>query len=568
MIIRRTELGNVTDVTVINVDVELVKALYSLLPRPVRFVSRTFYWPNGAVFNDVYVIQFEDIFIFEQGMDSVRRDPFWSPRAKFIIIIEHLENYLQDVSDFLLRNHIYNVALVAYSGDRNVLVYTFGNQYDQCNRPVLNMLETRFRCSDSEVQDRDIDEIFRSKLKPKLLGCHVKFVSHNYWPFVSFEGRDAIENYLLRLIREYEGITVELVDFGKVEQFGSRLNNFTYTGMLHEIETYHVEGAIGGYYLTYDRMSNLDFIDPYIIDRHKIILPRAKLLNEWSGVLKQFGELALWAIFASFCIICVTVTLMGIFKKQVRDTSRDILIVWGYFFSNIGKQKAKSGIAYRMVLVNILIYVFIISYAAQASLLGATTHPIRDYQPKSPGEVVSNYQLLITPNLFNHLSRYSHFDLTNASTNCNTTIDCMTKVMNGDHRLFTIASDMHIRSYVWKFADKNGETKIHTIREPVGTLLKTMYLRRGSPLVGPLNKLLRRIYYSGLLQWFGNRLHFAERFKYKFRARRGKPQSLKGLRGVFMILVFGYCMSAISFLLEYLLYAFMVFYGTAFRHIR
>ncbi|XP_063388334.1 uncharacterized protein LOC134674206 [Cydia fagiglandana] len=566
MILRRIELGNISDVTVINVDVELVQALHSLLPRPVRFVSRTFYWPNGTVFNDVYVIQFENIFVFTQGMDSVRRDPFWNPRAKFIIIIDNLEDYLQNVSDVLLRNHIYNVALVVYPDDRNVLIYTFGNQYDECNRPVLKMLEPRFRCS--EAQDRDIDEIFKSELKSKLLGCHVKFVSHNFWPFVSLDGRDAIENYLLRLIREYEGITVELVNLGIIEQFGSRLDNFTFTGMLHEVETCHVEGAIGGYYLTYDRASNLDFIDPYIIDSQRIILPRAKLLDKWSGLFKQFGALAHWAIFASFCIICVTVTLMGIFRKQVRDTGRDILIVWGYFCSNISQQKAKSGIAYRMVLLNILVFVFMISYAAQASLLGATTHPIRDYQPKSPGEVVSNYQLLITPNLFNHLSRYSHFDLTNASTNCNTTLECMTKVMNGDHPLYTIASDIHIRSYVWKFADKNGDTGIHTIREPVGTLLTTMYLRRGSPLLRPLNKLLRRIYYSGLLPWFANRLHFAERFKYKFHARRGKPQSLKGLRGVFMILVFGYCMSAISFLLEYLLYAFMVFYGTAFRQIR
>ncbi|XP_063369875.1 uncharacterized protein LOC134658196 [Cydia amplana] len=489
-IIRRIELENVTDVTLVNVDAELVKALQSL-PRPARFVSRTFYWPDDTVFNDVYVIQCEDIFVFAQGLDLVRRDPFWNPRAKFIIIIDNLEGNLQEASDFLIHNHIYNVALVAYSEDRNVSIYSFGHQRDECDRPTIKMLEllTPF----AEIHNIDINKIFTSDKKPELRGCHVKFVSHNYWPFVSFEGKFAIDNYLLAIFRLYEGITVELVNFGISENLGERLSNFTYTGMLHEIETYHVEGAIGGYSLTFGRMSNLDFIDPYMVNRYKIVIPRTKLLSMWSGVRKHFGVRASWTMIAIFCIICVLVIFMGMFKKQVRDTSRDILIVWGYFLNNVSQETVKSRVSYRILLLNILLYVFVISSAIQAALLSCTTHPIRGYQPNTVEEVLSDYQFIISPSMYTHLQINPIIDLSNVKTTCNATLDCMMEVMmNADERLFTIVSDVYHRSNIWKFTGAYGELKIHTIREPLGTLLHTMYLRRGSPITAPLNRLLRR----------------------------------------------------------------------------
>ncbi|XP_061718175.1 uncharacterized protein LOC133525803 [Cydia pomonella] len=563
MIIWRIKLGNITDVTLINADAQLAELLHSM-PRPPRFVSRSFYWPHNIECNDVYVIRCEDYFAFAQGLDLVRRDPFWNPRAKFIITIEYMEDYLQVISEFLLDNHIYNVALVAYSQDQNMLVYTFENQYDECDRPIIKLLKPRFRCSD--IHNIDIDKIFTYEKKTILRGCRVKFVSHDYWPFVSFFENYAIENYLLKLIRDYEGITVELVDFGKSEYFGGRLDNYTYTGMLHEIETYHVEGAVGGYSLNNNRMSNLDFIEPYMVNHYEIVIARAKLLWKWPAVLKQFGIGALLAIFGIFCIVCLTVTLMGIFNKQARDTSRDILIVWGYFFSNISQtQKAKSGVVYRMVLLSILVYVFVISYATQASLLSATTHPIREDQPNSAEEVISNYQVTVSPGLYAYLLRSPVINLNNVNTTCKRTVDCMMQVMvNYDQHLFTIVSDIYHKSYIWKFADENGESKIHTIREPIGTLLQTMYLRRGSSLTAPFNKLLRKVRSAGLLDRFTSRLHFSERLKYKFHARRGRqPHSLGELKGVFMILIYGYCISGISFILEYIYYLFMV-YQTAF----
>ncbi|XP_063365204.1 uncharacterized protein LOC134653740 [Cydia amplana] len=559
-LIRRIELGNVTDVTLINVDAQLAEALHAV-PRPARFVSRTFYWPNNTVVNDVYVIRCKDYFAFAQGMDLVRRDTFWNPRAKFIITVDYIKDYLQNISDFLLHNYIYNVALIAHSEGRNILVYSFGKQYDECDRPVIKLLKPWSCCS---------GEIFTHEKKTTIRGCRVQFVSHDFWPFVSLFEKDAIENYLLRLIRNYGGITVELVDFGKDENFGGRLDNFTYTGMLHEIEAYHVEGAVGGYALTHNQKSNLDFIEPYMVNHYEIVIARAELLHKWHGILKQFGIGALWANFFIFCIICVTVMLMGIFKRQVRDTSRDILIVWGYFLGNISqKQKAKSGLPYRMVLLNILMYVFMISYVIQASLLSATTHPIRGDQPNDAEEVVSNYQAVVSPALHDHLLRNPVINIQNLNTACNRTVDCMMQVMVNSHqRFYTLASDIYHKSYVWKFADKNGESKIHTLREPIGTLLQTMYLRRGSSLAAPFNKLLGRVRSAGLIEWFTSRLHFSEGLKYKFHARDiRKPQSMKGLNGVFMILIYGYCISGISFMLEYLRYIFIV-HQTAFGQSR
>ncbi|XP_048001201.1 uncharacterized protein LOC125237982 [Leguminivora glycinivorella] len=559
MILQGIQLDEITDVTLINVNAELGKALHSL-SYPMRYISRTFYWPNDTVFNDVYIIRCQNYSVFARGLDSVRRDPFWNPHAKFIIIIEDLEDNLQDVSNFLTHNHIYNVALVS-SDYRNVSVYSFGDERDECQRPGRKKLEKLLSpCSEID----DVIKTFSTNTTNDLRGCRVHFVSHEYWPFVSFASKYAVENYLLMLIRKYAGITVDLVNFGTVENHGECLKNFTYTGMLHEIETYHVEGAIGGYSLTLGRMINLDFIDPYMVNSYKIIIPRARLLSMWSAIRKQFGVRALWIIFALFCFLCVQVTVMRIFKKRVRDTSRDILIVWGYFLNNVSQKKVKSGASYKIVLLNMLLYIFIISCATQASLLSATTHPIRDYQPNTAEEVISDYQFIISPDMYAHLKVNPVIDISNVITPCKTSLDCMMQVMQcADQPLFTIASDVYHESNIWKFTDKYGDLKIHTLREPLGTILQTMYLRRGSPLVVPFNRMLGRIRSAGLIDKFLTRIHFSERLKYKFKARKQrKPRKLQELRGVFMIFIYGCFVSITVFVLEYLISIILVLFYT------
>ncbi|XP_063539389.1 uncharacterized protein LOC134748527 [Cydia strobilella] len=554
-IIQQNEILNTTaDVTLINVNQSLSKELYSLLEHPVRFISRSFYWPNDTLFNYIYVIQCKDYFMFAQGLDLVRRDPFWNPRAKFLIVVEYIEDFLQEISDFLVYNHIYDVALVAYDENQSVVVYTFGLEHDECDRPVFKILQVLSRCSEIH----NVDKIYAGARKISLPGCHVKFVSHNYWPFVSFNGEQTIEQYVLELIYQYENISVELINFGNVESFGSRLDNFTYTGMLHEIETYKVEGAMGGYVLTLNRMLNLDFINPFLVDQQKVVIARANLLSKWYGVLKQLGVLTVWSIFATFGLACATVIFMKMFQKRVRDTSRDFLIVWGYFLGNISqKQKSKSGIPYRLVLLSILIYVFVLTCAIQASLLSATTQPIRDDQPNLMEEVFSNYQLIVSPTQYGYLMSSTGLNVTNALTTCKLTLECMMTVMNNpDKRLFTVASDIYHRSYVWRFSDENGELKIHKIKESFVTLLQTMYIRRGSSLAKPFNRLLLRAMSGGLIDKFVDLLHFSARLKYKFHRKKNGPQTLKGLRVVFMVLISGYSISFISFILEYLQHRF------------
>ncbi|XP_063628161.1 uncharacterized protein LOC134799651 [Cydia splendana] len=490
--------------------------------------------------------------MFAQGLDLVKRDPFWNPRAKFIIVVEYIEDFLQEVSDFLMYNHIYDVALIAYDENQSVVVYTFGLEHDECDRPVFKILQVLSRCSEIH----NVDKIYVGARKTSLRGCHVKFVSHNFWPFVSFSGEPTIEQYLLELIYQYENISVELINYGNVENFGSRLDNFTYTGMLHEIETYKVEGAVGGYVLTLNRMLNLDFINPFMVDQQKVVIARANFLSKWYGVLKQLGVLTVWSIFATFGLACATVIFMKIFQKRVRDTSRDFLIVWGYFLGNISQNlKSKSGVPYRLVLLSMLIYVFILTCAIQASLLSVTTQPIRDDQPNLVEEVFSNYKLIVSPSQLAYLKSITAVNITNALTTCKLTLECMTKVMsNPDKRLFTVASDIYHRSYVWRFADENGDLKITKIKESLVAVLQTMYIRRGSSLAEPFNRLLLRAMSGGLIDKFVELLHYRARLKYKFQRKKKGPQTLKGLRVVFTILICGYSISFISFILEYLQY--------------
>lgn len=551
-IMKKSELSNSTEITLINVNDSLARILHTSLVHPARFISRTFFWPNDTVFNDVYVIYFTDYFHFVSGLDLVKRDPFWNPRAKFVIIIMDIDEALPDVSVSLIYNHIYDAAVITMDSDNNGVIYTFGIKHDECDKPVNKTLQFLARCSDVQNIQNNIYVHIR---KTSLRGCHVKFISHNYWPFISFNRNDAIEKYLLRLIQQFENITVELINYGQTEKFGSFLSNFTYTGMLHEIEMYHVEGAVGGYILTWNRMQNLDFLYPYMVDHYKIVIARAKQLGKWAAVLKQLDVVTIWTIFITFCICCVVVALMDIFKSRLKDRSRVVLIVWGYFLNNITyKKNTESGIPHRLILLNILLYVFILSCATQASVLSATTRPFRDYQVHTVDEVTANYQLILSPNLHAYLNSNPVVNVTNARKICKVTLDCMVKVMNNDDKLlYTISSNIYHESYIWKFANEHGDLRIYTIQESVGTLLQTMYIRRGSSLAEPFNRLLLRARSGGLIDKFFERLRFQERLKYRFYQRPGKmPQSLKGLYGVFTVLLSGYIISVPVFFFEYL----------------
>ncbi|XP_063387679.1 uncharacterized protein LOC134673611 [Cydia fagiglandana] len=370
-IIQQIEILNTTDVTLVNVNQSLTKELHSLSEHPARFISRSFYWPNDTLFNYIYVIQCKDYFMFAQGLDLVKRDPFWNPRAKFIIVVEYIEDFLQEVSDFLVYNHIYDVALIAYDENESFVVYTFGLEHDECDRPVFKILQVLSRCSEIH----NVDKIYVGARKTRLRGCRVKFVSHNFWPFVSFNGEPTIEQYILELIYQYENISVELINYGNVENFGLRLDNFTFTGMLHEIETYKVEGAMGGYVLTLNRMLNLDFINPFMVDQQKVVIARAHLLNKWYGVLKQLGVLTVCSIFATFGLVSATVIYMKIFQNRVRDMSRDCLIVWGYFLGNISQNvKSKSGVTYRLVLLSVLMYIRVHFDVCNSSFIAKRYH--------------------------------------------------------------------------------------------------------------------------------------------------------------------------------------------------
>ncbi|CAG9789389.1 unnamed protein product [Diatraea saccharalis] len=131
-------------------------------------------------------------------------------------------------------------------------------------------------------------------------------VTHHFWPFVNFNNSQnksypvhkilktdmllyGVNDLIMQLWCEHAGVTVEMLRYEKDQMYGRVLRNYTYTGMLSWIEEKKLDGATGGYTITFSRAKALDYTFPFLMDQELAVVARARMLSSWESVFVQFN---------------------------------------------------------------------------------------------------------------------------------------------------------------------------------------------------------------------------------------------------------------------------------------
>lgn len=551
----------VIDVTTFNLEYStVIKSLHNI--EGVRVVTRSLLLqPNKTVYNEVCLIICNDFTDLKIGIQRSRKDSLWNPAANFVIILtKDIDDDIHNIFHFLMDKFLFNSTVIAkFSLDTEYYVFSCTPDWTEvCVGSKIGTINILTSCNDLN----ESSVVFENNYPTKFNGCRIKLITHLYSPFIirtHGKGRRyrGIDEFLLTLLSEMEGFKFVLEDSGKVEDFGRVLDNYSYTGMLKYIEDdSSIVGACGGHILTWRRTRGLDFLTPYISDQMSLVIPRAPIFGTWSAVASELSYTTSIIIITLFILFCIMVIRFSVFINSMKDKTRDVLFIWGLFFSTVDVKYVRNNLSSRLIALTVYIFVILMYCVIQASLLRESTRPKRAYQMKEIEEVFeSNYELILSPAMSEYLKSLTDVKISKISEGkevCKSTLDCLMQVKNAKNMsLFTLSSDLYHKSFTWKLAEKDGSFKIYTIPRTFAFTWQTMYFHRGFPFLKSMNRNVNRILAGGHLLKYMRDMEFNERKKYHFHeAPRFFPITMSDFRDVFLILIFGWCFSFIIFICE------------------
>lgn len=550
--------NTIIDVTAFNMkDNIMLKDLHDI--QKVRIINRSFLPPNQTSYKYICLIECRNLKELRNGIRKARNDPLWNPEAYFIIIFANtIDSNLITVFQLLMKKYIFIATVVGrFNEDTNYSVYSYNFDYTKiCGICKIKNIKLISSCND--IGDMNV---FLNSKHPTMNGCTLKVITHIYPPFVRDKKLHyrGLDEYLLILLSKMQGFDIEFVfaseDFH--EDFGKVLKNFTYTGMLSYIEDEESEiaGACGGFVLSWSRSKALSFLYPYVVDRISLVIPRAPIFDTWSAVATQLSVFTITLTFLVFVIFSIMAIKFPVFVKSEEDKIRDVLLVWAIFFCILDLKSVKKLLVARITVMTMFIFVILMYCVIQASLLRESTRPRRAYQMDDVEEVFeSNFEMILSPPMAAYLKSFTKKEQSlwrEGKVTCNTTIECLKQVRDCANRsLFTVSSDIYHKSYVWELAEEDGTFEIFTVPETFSFSWQTMYFHRGFPL-NKLNDDIHYILASGLLEKQFEDLNFNARKKRHFHEKPANiAKTIDDLKGVFVLLIFGWGLSIITFLIE------------------
>lgn len=529
-----------TDVFLINTNEQMIKALHNEL-QGFRFVSRT-----SKLFDsfqsDACIIMCKNYYDLEESLKIIIKEIYWNPRGKFVIIIERLTEKLQKIADLLIKNNMFNTTMVGKVVD-DFEIYAFDTQLDSCNRPQT--LEFVSNC----IGYDDKTSTFRVKSPSNMKNCHAKLISVDAMPFINFKDPDqlGVEQYLLDLIQQHGGITIELVKYpiqGKQGKFIE--SNFSYVGMIEQIEAHKVEGGIGGFSLVVHRIRLLENTYPHLQDNVNFYTLRVGFLPMWQAVYVQLSLITKLLILMFFMIFWLAIVKLAIFSNK-RDILRDFLIVYGFFLNNLNVANMKTGTPHRIIVLSLAIFVMWISCTIQASLLSQQTYPMRGHQLTDQDEIIKTYEPVM---ILQYAIRRDN--MSQWSRVCETFQDCFQELLkNRDKKLYTGANNLVFKNLRYQLVDDEDTLQLYKSTAVIGIIHSTVYFRRGSTLTPIFSKLISPILRAGLLDHHLDILAYRNQFKRTYTEHKSQvAYNMGDLNEAFIPLVVGYCLSFSIFICE------------------
>ncbi|XP_072938879.1 uncharacterized protein [Epargyreus clarus] len=471
--------------------------MYSI---PVTILSRD-NRKNLRTSNLGYVIAAGTAFDFTRNFPVLMKEPRWNPYAHFLIIVKHLETIdLTSIFNVLLNNHVNNVIVIRGNNDAHIYTYNPFDNYN-CGKKYDEIIEFG-KCLTARVSD-----FFPEKLVTGLRNCTFKATTA-HWPPYAFDpkisGNSVIgaEQYAMKIISDLEQFKVKYTKSISGEEFSTIADNMSALGNLYMLQEKKADFLFGGMLLLHFRADAFAFLAGHVpfIDDVRIFVKRADIVPYWKNVFLEF-KTSVW--------ILLIVTFIGYFVSvaailRVKDKTTLFLVMIDLFFLHGSKMISKS----RGIFILWVFFAYLISTYYQSSLVSIITNPYKNYQI-STNEDLIDYKL--EPCLSTVIQKYIYVmqNLSSELTykdNCNGLLESI-KSISQSHKKYTICV---LSMYLYNkhlFYDEGGEELIYAFKRPLNSIIFSIYLNKGFPLLHKLEMYTIRLRENGLINKYIDQLY-------------------------------------------------------------
>ncbi|KAJ9580371.1 hypothetical protein L9F63_004006 [Diploptera punctata] len=583
--------------TLNSIEDEILNFLNSNLLWPVsvlQFKNNDSFFDVPVVANKCYIIfinsQNEDfIDIFYDVMNLLQSMSSWNYRAKFLVVtygklpvdVSSAEVARQVLSILNSIENITNAVLLIASVDAksnsiringnttNITImyaYTFSsNLNDECYSQTP-LLIGQWNLNNEYESIMNKTDYFPSKLRIQFMGCTLNIAAAGPEPYVmklngSNDGKD---DFFVR------GLGVELVIL-----FAAKMNFTVHflepvTKIISEpliamslsLQRREIDIATG--YIPHAQPMDLyvDFSVTMFIETLRYIVPCPRPMTKTQRIMTLFS-LATWAsIGLSLIFVSFSFWLMSNIPVRRNNFAGFNLLAqcfsaaWSVLLG-VSVPQMPFSLRTRSLFIIYVWYCFAISTVFQAFFTSFLVEPGYEMQLKTIDDVIRAGLVLGSYNVMDYVRMVVPFDDLNyfKETLCEDIEECIRDVMF-ERNTFT-GSTTYFPSYVAsfrEFIDNLEITRGITHDNLIFTMPFGYILPKGSPLLDVLNDHIRRCLEGGLLELFWSRIKHDVKLKAEQMDEEGEYVvfNMTHLLPVFIVLIFGYILSATVFFFEVL----------------
>jgi hypothetical protein len=529
-------------------------------------------------------------------MEIIKNKYKWNAKSHFVIaILENsfarrnqniIKRILQDMYSYSVINVI---VLMSQNENKTTQNKDLGDEKYEMTIGVFTWFPYRNPKSCHHVQDVSLIDIwltedggrflhnaslFPHKIGNDLKGCPIRVTSLHYPPIIASIVRTPINGSGPDKIT-YEGgsgmtlfhavagaMNVSAVFIEPPQNFWGKLyQNGSWDGITGQIESNLADISVMPSPIDCIRTSAVDYTVPYHYGGYVWWVPCAKPFPKWMSITRVFS-LQLWlvglasAITAAFFMLVIGKYLQD--ASVYREISSCLAASWAVLLGVSVSEMPRSE-SLRVFFVTWVCYSLAINTIFQAYLTSYLIDPGLQHQISSMDEIIE-YEIEYGTDKFlaAHLKSFNDPQIniiTRRLKEVETRESAVKRIAT--HNDFALldaesATEWYINT---NYIDKNGKGMVCSAKERFVSFIIAWEVKKGSPLTGRMNRILRRLFESGLTGFWLKTERQLALIQTAFRSHITSDDeycelSIEHLQGIFYLLVLGHLASFILLLLE------------------
>ncbi|KAL3273472.1 hypothetical protein HHI36_014915 [Cryptolaemus montrouzieri] len=357
---------------------------------------------------------------------------------------------------------------------------------------------------------------------------------------------------------KFTGIDIEIIDtiaekmklrpyYKSTLNYVGTKNNYSYDGVLGEVERRKFDLVVGGIYSTRNSYLDFDTSAPTVATFYSWFVPGPTWVPFWKRILLTFEPPVTITTLILYILVGIMVHIFGnnqmTKQKWFNNFFRLFTMLGGFPIRFSYSEKSSK----RLLYASWCMFSLVLNACFVSKLLGNLMRRKFDYTIDSVNAInESNMNICILKGLENGLEEFKYRVRT--CTDCE--ICTNRTAFQGD--LITVRSENLVDYFIPKYyLSENGDVLIHSLKERYFSVYNGLVFRKNHPVFKIFNKMLQRLINSGVADMIQSK-HWIRWRKNISTEVEAAPLHLTQLKFIFQFLVYGLGICSTIFIVEIL----------------